>query len=84
MWATIEPVLSWLCIIALGLWLLWAGMIKPVVHPNPTTTQTGGISYTVNVSPFSCARIPSAQEQTAKAIKPVTDKVASAVKAVVK
>ena len=78
MWSMLEPILSWVCmgsvIVVLG-WSIYAGIIKPVTHPNPTTTQTGGISYTVNVSPFSCARIPSPTEQIPTAAKPVVDKI---------
>ena len=88
MWAIalkyLEPVLSWVCLITLGVWVIWAGLIKPVVAPTPTTTQTGGISQTFNISPFSCARIPSPTEQVSNAVKPVTDKISSTVKAVVK
>ena len=90
MWAIvlkyIEPVLSWICLIALGCWVIYAGLIKPVTNPTPTTTQSGGVSYNyqIKVGMLSCARIPSPQEQTAIAIKPVTNKITNTVKEVIK
>lgn len=86
MWSMIEPILSWLCIIAIGGWIIYAGLIRPVVNPTPTTTQTGGVSYNYNikVGALSCARIPSPTEQVSKAVKPVTDKIASTTKTIVK
>lgn len=82
--AWIEPLLSWMFIIVIGVWTIYAGLIKPVINPTKTTTQTGGTSYTTNIAPFSCARIPSPTQQMETTVKPVTDKVSTTVKAVIK
>jgi hypothetical protein len=88
MWAIalkyLEPVLCWVCIIAIGAWVIYAGLIKPVTNPTPTTTQTGGVSYNyqIKVGMLSCAKIPPPDQQVATAIKPITDKIASTVNAV--
>lgn len=40
-------------------WAVYAGIIRPVTKPNPTTVQTGGTSYTIT-SPrqsFGCTNI---------------------------
>ena len=61
LWALIEPWISWLCIALIGGWTVYAGLIKPVVKPNPTTTnvQSGGVSYTYDFHPtFGCMRVP--------------------------
>lgn len=86
MWSTIikyiEPALSWVFILSIGGWVLYAGLIRPVIHPNPTTTQNGGISYNydIKVGALSCARIPSPQEQLVTTVKPIADKVKKVVK----
>jgi len=36
---------------ALIIWLIFGAMIKPVLWPNPSTTQTGGTSF--NLQPKS-------------------------------
>ena len=44
---------------AIVIWGLYAGLIRPVTKPNPTNTQTGGISNTYNIrSTFGCMRLP--------------------------
>ena len=61
------------CIAALLGWLIFAGTLKPVLWPNPTTTQTGGASYTINPKTyFGC---------TAWNIKGVADKPAALIPA---
>lgn len=59
----IEPVLSWVAIISLGCWVVYAGLLKPVLNPTPTTTQTGGVAYNyqIKVGLGGCARIPAQQ-----------------------
>jgi hypothetical protein len=40
-------------------WIVYAGLIRPVTKPTPTTVQTGGTSYTIT-SPrqtFGCTNI---------------------------
>lgn len=46
--AKIEPYLSWLVLIALAGWMVYASLIKPVMNPTPTqSTKSGDInSYT--------------------------------------
>ncbi len=80
--AILEPILSWICIIALGGWIVYAGLIKPVVNPTPTSTQSGGTSYnySIKLGLGSCARIPSPQEQISTAVKPIIGKAKAVVK----
>jgi hypothetical protein len=56
--------IKWLGGIVAGLlvaWIIYAGLLKPVLCPTPTTTQTGGTSntYNIKVGFGGCARIPS-------------------------
>lgn len=41
-------------------WIIYAGVIRPVTKPNPTTVQTGGVSYTYDIKLGfgSCAKFP--------------------------
>ena len=90
MWAIflkyVEPILSWIILGTVVVWLVYAGAVKPVVNPTPTTTQTGGVSYNyqIKLGMLSCARIPTPQDQVASAVKPVTDKVKNVVAKTVK
>lgn len=64
MWASIiKWVGHWLVYFVLSAivgWIIYAGLIRPVIKPNPTTTQTGGVAYnyTIHLGMMSCARIP--------------------------
>ena len=49
---------------AIVIWGLYAGLIRPITKPNPTSVQSGGISYNYNIHPtFGCMRIPTAQDK---------------------
>ncbi len=45
---------------AIVLWGLYAGLIRPITKPNPTNTQTGGVSYNydIKVGLGGCLRLP--------------------------
>ena len=68
-WLT--PILKWLghwlvyfILSALLIWGLYAGLIKPVIKPTPTTTvQSGGVvyHYEIKVGFGGCARMPNAK-----------------------
>ncbi len=48
---------------AIVLWCGYAVIVRPVTKPNPTSVQSGGVSYNYNIHPtFGCMRIPTAQE----------------------
>jgi len=94
-----ETILCWVAILFLG-WLVYAGAIKPVINPEPTTTQnvqSGGTAttydYDIKVGFGGCARIPQPEPQSTlatkvtEAVKPIIVKatpVVNAVKTVVK
>jgi hypothetical protein len=88
MWAIIEPILSWVCIFITGgtlIWAIYAGLVKPVTNPNPTTTQTGGTSYNYDIKNYPCGRLLSIDNNPVpKQVKPIADKVIATVKTVVK
>ncbi len=48
------------------IWGLYAGLVRPVTKPNPTTIQNGGYSYTIHVGFGGCARLPVIQEKNVK------------------
>ena len=58
---------GWLAIALLFIvvaWGLYAGIVRPVTKPNPSTTQTGGISNSYNFHPmFGCMSIPVMEEK---------------------
>jgi hypothetical protein len=67
----LEPVISWIVIAFIFVWVFYAGMIRPVTKPTPTTTQNGGTAYnyTIHIGMGGCARIPqpSVNDKTAVA-----------------
>jgi hypothetical protein len=57
--AWIETMLSWIVIGLIGLWTIYAGLVKPVINPNPTTTQHADRDV-INPQPhatFGCASV---------------------------
>jgi hypothetical protein len=70
MWAWLEPLMSWGFIIGIACWLLYAGMIKPVINPTPTNTQTGGVSYNIKTGFGGCTRVAPTVTPT---INPLTN-----------
>ena len=54
------------------IWGLYAGLIRPVTKPNPTTTvQSGGVVYDIKVGFGGCARLPVVKPNP---ITPIVDK----------
>ena len=62
MWGTIGKWIGhwavYFLLSAIVLWGLYAGLIRPTTKPNPTSVQTGGVSYDIKVGFGGCARIP--------------------------
>ena len=57
---------------AIVIWGLYAGLIRPVTKPNPTTTvQSGGVVYDIKVGFGGCARLPAVKPSP---ITPIVDK----------
>jgi hypothetical protein len=46
----LEPILSWVFIIVLTGWTIYAGLIKPVLHPNATTSQKAQVINNLTVN----------------------------------
>lgn len=53
----IETIISWIVLLGLVIWVIYAGLVKPVMFPNPTHTQMGGAYYDVRPM-FGCMRFP--------------------------
>lgn len=78
------PIIRWLghwvvyfILSAVVVWGLYAGIIRPVIKPTPTTTvQSGGTAYTIHVGFGGCARIPEVKPN------PIMTKVTPIVEAV--
>lgn len=49
----------WLFVGAVVVWLIFAGAVKPVMQPEPSTYEAGGVDYNYNIrSYFGCMRLP--------------------------
>lgn len=53
-----ETLVSWVVLIVVVLWLIFAGAIKPVLFPSATHNQSGGNFYEIKVGFGGCARLP--------------------------
>jgi hypothetical protein len=71
---------------AIVAWIVYAGLIRPVIKPNPTSVQSGGVSYnyTINLGMLSCARIPKPTDMPTKAVSKIAPVVAAVKTAVQK
>ena len=59
-WQRLAHFLIYFVLGALLIWLIFGAMLKPVLWPNPTHTQTGGTAYNyeIKVGFGGCARLP--------------------------
>ena len=63
-WERFLSILIYVLVFAGLIWACYATFVRPITKPNPTTTQTGGVSYNYNIHPtFGCMRIPVIQEE---------------------
>ena len=53
----VETIISWVVIVCIVLWLIWAGAIKPVMYPNASHTQNGGAFYDIHPV-MGCMKFP--------------------------
>jgi hypothetical protein len=64
------------------IWGLYAGLVRPITKPNPSTTvQSGGIVYDIKIGFGGCARIPDIKPTP---IQQIVDKAKEIQVAVVK
>ena len=60
LWARLGHAIIYVGLSVIVIWGLYAGLVRPITKPNPTSTQTGGVAYnyTIHVGLGGCARIP--------------------------
>ena len=68
LWARLGHAIIYVSLSVIVIWGLYAGLVKPITNPNPTTTQTGGTSYNyeIKVGLGGCARLPVVKEKNVK------------------
>jgi branched-subunit amino acid ABC-type transport system permease component len=57
-WLLLKALVYALVILGLA-WCVYVTVIRPTTKPNPTTVQTGGVSYTIKVGFGGCIRLPT-------------------------
>ena len=83
LWQRLGHAIIYVSLSVIVIWGLYAGLVRPITKPNPSTTQNGGVSYnyTISVGMGGCARIPVVETPTQKVVKAATP-VVNALKAV--